>query len=248
MKGVDISHHQKGLTIRQLKDAGQDFAIIKLTEGTWFVDNSAFDFYLEAYKMGFPIGCYCYSHAISAQEAKAEAAFLLDTINKFPMPCGIFLDIEEPKQLALGETTLLNIVRAWCETIANAGYTPGVYGSFGTLWQEIGPRQLPEGTLVWMARWGSANAPAMCDLWQNSDNGSVEGYNGPVDTDEAVSDFFMALVKKGYPDRKDEQPAPDGDQEGEADVSGAFALLAEYIQTEEFQAAFLAYARKKGAE
>ena len=31
MKGVDISHYQKGLTIRQIREAGKDFAIIKVT-------------------------------------------------------------------------------------------------------------------------------------------------------------------------------------------------------------------------
>ena len=34
MKGVDISHYQNGLTVRQIKDSGNEFAIIKLTEGT----------------------------------------------------------------------------------------------------------------------------------------------------------------------------------------------------------------------
>ena len=87
MKGVDISHYQDGLTIRQLMDAGRDFAVIKVTEGTGYVDPSAFAFYREAHELGFPLGGYCYSHAVNAQQAMAEAAYLLDTVKGFPLPC-----------------------------------------------------------------------------------------------------------------------------------------------------------------
>ena len=86
MKGVDISHYQKGLTIRQIREAGKDFAIIKVTEGTWLKDAAAFDFYREAYELGFPVGCYCYSHALTGEEAQREARFLLDTIKGSPCP------------------------------------------------------------------------------------------------------------------------------------------------------------------
>lgn len=58
MKGVDISHYQDGITIRQLMDAGMDFAIIKVTEGTAYTDTSAFGFYREAHELGFPLGGY----------------------------------------------------------------------------------------------------------------------------------------------------------------------------------------------
>ena len=48
MKGVDISHYQNGLTIRQIVSSGNEFAIIKPTAGTWLVDAASFDFYREA--------------------------------------------------------------------------------------------------------------------------------------------------------------------------------------------------------
>lgn len=248
MKGIDISHYQDGLRMEQVRNDGNDFAIIKLTEGTHLIDASAFGFYSEAYEMHFPVGCYCYSHAINAQQAMAEAAFLTDAINGFPMPCGVFLDIEEEEQLALSHDELLNVIRGWCAGIAGKGYVPGVYSSEGTLWAKIRPDELPAGTLVWVAKWSDAQPDTPCDLWQNSDSGRVEGYEGPVDTDLVRSACFEKLVNCGYIYRPDEPTAPDGNQKDEADVSGAFALLAEFIQTEEFQAAFLAYAKKKGAE
>ena len=246
MKGVDISHYQQGLTIQQVKDSGNEFAVIKLTEGTWLTDASAFDFYREAYELGFPVGCYCYSHAVSARQAVAEAAKLLDVINGFPMPCGIFLDIEEPKLLELDREALLNVIRGWCGEISGEGYIPGVYSSEGTLWAKLSPNELPEGCLVWVAKWSVTQPNTPCDLWQNSDSGRVEGYDGPVDTDEARSDRFMALVSKGMP-KKTEASAPPEDP-GSADGPDAspntedvLRYLADYLRTDEFADAFRKY-------
>lgn len=260
MKGVDISHYQNGLTIRQIRDSGNEFAIIKLTEGTRLVDEAAFGFYREAYETGFPVGCYCYSHAINAQQTMAEAAYLLDAINGFPMPCGVFLDIEEPETLELDHDAILNVIRGWCAGIGGKGYFPGVYSSEGTLWSKISPDELPDGCLVWVAKWSEAQPNTPCDLWQKSDSGTVVGYDGPVDTDVARSERFMALVLLGMP-REEKPPDVPGDnppgscpidrpceQDEKIAVSGSVDLLAEYLQTEEFQAGFLAYAKRKGAD
>ncbi len=256
MKGVDVSHYQKGLTIKQVKDAGNKFAIIKVTEGNWLKDAAAFDFYREAYEMGFPVGCYCYSHALNAQQAMAEAAFITDTINGFPMPCGVFLDIEEPKQLELDHDAILNVIRGWCAGIGGKGYIPGVYSSEGTLWSKISPDELPDGCLVWVAKWSETQPNTPCDLWQDSDSGDIDGVT--VDTDEARSNRFCSLVETGncdytYYKRKLEGKDPpdscpiDGpcEQEEKPDMSGAFALLAEYMRTQEFQKNFLNYIERR---
>ena len=194
MRGVDLSHYQKGLSIRQLRDAGCDFAILKLTEGSGLADSAAFDFYREARELGFPVGGYCYSHAQTPEEARSEARFLLETVRGFPLPCGVFLDMEEAKQLALSREKLREIVNAWCAEIRAAGYVPGVYGSEYNLWAKLSPEELPAGTLVWAAHYG--REPDMpCDLWQSSDKGHIAGYDGPVDTDEPRSERFQALVE-----------------------------------------------------
>lgn len=240
MKGVDISHYQKGLTIKQIKDAGNDFAIIKVTEGSWLRDGTAVDFYREAYEMGFPVGCYCYSHATTVEDATKEARFLLDTINRFPMPCGVFLDMEEPKQLGLAKEKLLSIIAAWGNVIAEAGYIPGVYSSAGTLWATISPETIDERCLVWVAKWSQTPPDMPCDLWQDSDSGRVDGYNGPVDTDETRSSRMEALIR-GFAGYKPAEKPPDASEkpENKTDISGAMSLLAAYLQTPEFQQDFL---------
>jgi GH25 family lysozyme M1 (1,4-beta-N-acetylmuramidase) len=250
MNGVDISHYQKGLTIRQIREAGHDFAVIKLTEGARLVDSAAFGFYREAYELGFPVGCYCYSHARNADEAGEEAAFLLETLRGFPMPCGIFLDVEEPEQLALSHDGLLALVRAWCAGVRAGGYIPGIYGSAGTLWSKVRADELPEDCLVWVAKWGGTPPALPCDLWQTGDSGRIGGYGGCVDTDRAQSARFEALVKgasftqprtaTGGPEPED-LPAETEEPPPAPDISGALAALAAYLQTEDFRAGFLKF-------
>jgi len=236
MKGVDISHYQEGLTVRRLMDAGKDFAVIKVTEGTGYVDPSAFEFYREAHDLGFPLGGYCYSHAMNAQQAMAEAACLLDTINGFPMPCGLYLDIEEPDQLALGHDTLLQIIRGWCEFVSRAGYVPGIYSSAGTLWAKVHPDEVPDGCLVWIARWSDNPPDLPCDLWQNSDHGTIPGYDGPVDTDEVRSDYFKTMVAL-WRTVPQEDAAPDACpiEDCSSNTNELTELLFKYIQSEYFQ-------------
>jgi len=116
------------LTIRQIRDAGFDFAVIKVTEGSRLRDAAAFEFYREAYETGFPVGCYCYSHAVTPEDARNEARFLLQTVKRFPMPCGVFLDMEEPKQLGLAAEKLRAVVEAWSGCLRQRGNCLGKAG------------------------------------------------------------------------------------------------------------------------
>ena len=238
MKGVDISHYQKDLTIRQIQGAGNAFAIIKVTEGTRLKDAAAFDFYREAYETGFPVGCYCYSHALTPEDASSEAKFLLKTINGFPMPCGVFLDMEEPKQTSLPAEMLRAVVAAWCETISEAGYIPGVYGSEGNLWARLDPETLPDGCLIWTAKWSRLPPTMPCDLWQSGDNGSIDGVT--VDIDEARSTRFKAQVQKGMPSRGQTADAVPL-------LFKTVEILAAYLRTPEFEKGFLDYVKRREA-
>lgn len=245
MKGVDISHYQKELTIRQLKDAGYEFAIIKLTEGISIVDKAAFDFYREAYELGFPVGCYCYSHATTAKEAAAEAGHLLDALNGFPMPLGIYLDVEEPKQLGLSHDALLDVLDAWCAGIAEHGYIPGVYGSEGNLWAKVKPDELPSGTMVWVAKWSQTPPSVPCDLWQTSDSGRVDGYGGPVDTDETRGQRLEGLLL-GFAGYKpvEYNPLDAPTDSGVTDpVELAADLLLAYLKSGDFTNGFREYVK-----
>ena len=89
-----------------------------------------------------------------------------------------------------------------------------------------------------------------CDLWQSSETGLLPGYNKGVDTDVAMSERFERLVRGQLPALGEGDPAADAcpidGSCGQTDISVELALLAQYLQTEEFQTNFLAFVAGKG--
>ena len=192
MQGIDISSWQKGL---DLTSAGVDFALLKISEGTTWVDPCFEDFY-EAAKC--PVGAYVFSYATTTEKAQREARKALTLIKGRPLPLGIYIDVETPAALALRDSELTAVVKAFCDEIKAGGYIAGAYGSAGQLWAKVGPSYIGDDVFVWAASWGG-QPRFSCDVWQYTDHEAIVGYNGPVDGDRAMSDRFMAIVNGTTP-------------------------------------------------
>ena len=206
MKGVDISNYQAGLDLTRAKSAGIEFAICKLSEGRTYKDRQFDTFYQQAQSCGLPLGAYVYSHATTPDAAIAEANTALLLLGGRELPLGIFMDVETNAQMDIPRVQLKQTVMAFCQTVENAGYRSGIYGSEYNLWARIDPADFPD-SLIWVAHYGKQPAFA-CDLWQRSDSGSFPGYSGPVDTDEVMSERMKALVRGGQSSDLQPQPSP----------------------------------------
>ena len=205
MRGVDISNHQAGLDLAKAKSAGIEFAICKLSEGRTYKDRQFDTFYQQAQSCGLPLGAYVYSHATTPDAAIAEANAALLLLGGRELPLGIFMDVETNAQMDIPRVQLKQTVMAFCQTVENAGYRSGIYGSEYNLWARVAPADFPD-SLIWVAHYGKQPAFA-CDLWQCSDSGSFPGYGGPVDTDEVMSDRMRDIVK-GEGAKPEPTPAP----------------------------------------
>ena len=103
------------------------------------------------------------------------------------------MDIETTGQMQIPRNQLYDAIKAFRETIKQAGYRFGIYGSEYNLYSRISYSDFLDD-IIWVAHYGKA--PAFdCDIWQRSDSGSFPGYNGPVDTDEVMSDRMKAIIK-----------------------------------------------------
>ena len=81
---------------------------------------------------GLRVGAYFFSQAITADEAKAEAKFVLDLLDGRELDLPVFFDWErisgdDARTDGLDNETLTDCAVAFCETIKAAGYEPGVY-------------------------------------------------------------------------------------------------------------------------
>ncbi len=192
MRGIDISNWQTGLNLEKAKSDGVSFVICKLSEGQTFIDKSFDAFYEQAMSIGMPIGAYVFSHATTPSAAVSEVNFALKLLNGRELPLGIFMDIETPEQMAISQSELAETVRAFCDTVENAGYISGIYGSEYQTWGRIDPSDYPD-SIIWVAHYGKQ--PAFpCDLWQRSDQGTVQGFSGHVDMDDVMSERMANLV------------------------------------------------------
>lgn len=220
MKGIDISDYQRGLDIASLKDQGIEFLILKVGEGSTLVDSCFNEFYQVAAEAGIPVGAYFYSYATTEEIAVRDAKRALSLVGGKSLPLGIYIDVEDGAQMALRDSVLTAVVKAFCDTIRNAGYRPGAYGSALNLWGKVGPSYLGDDVLVWTAWWNKSNPPKPCDIWQTSEKGTIGGYLGYVDTDKSMSERFEALVNNQPSPEPQPEPEPEPEPTPEPEPAG----------------------------
>lgn len=195
MNGIDISEFQDSLDVKSLKQSGVDFIIIRVGYGTTIIPDPSFEkHYNAAVSAGIPVGAYFYSLATSTTNAIRDANAALRVINGRKMPLGIYMDVETSEQLAMSDSALTAVVKAFCDTIKSAGYRAGAYGSDLNLWAKVGAKHLGDDVLIWDAFYSSQKPHISCDIWQKSDKGRIIGYSGKVDIDESMSARFEELV------------------------------------------------------
>lgn len=187
-KGIDVSVHQG--TINWASVAPQiDFAILRIgweyTLDTQFANNAA-----GCNANGVPFGVYIYSYAESEAEAVAEAEFVISALKNYDVDLPIFFDIEDEVHKALSASTIQNIVKAFCDTIRDAGYEPGLYTFLSWFNSYFGGsyyNSLPK----WVAQVGTSSCSYAKGLtmWQYSWTGSFSGISGDVDCNYYYGEF-----------------------------------------------------------
>lgn len=216
LHGIDISSWQAGMSAASINSV--DFAILKISEGQSWVDPQFDNFYTMA---KIPLGAYVYSHAVTEAEARAEANKALSLAAGRKLPLGIYMDVEESKQLALRDSELTAVVKAFCDTVKSGGYRAGAYGSNGNLWAKVGVQYLGEDVIMWTAQWGGR--PQHGDVWQFTASDHIDGYSERVDGDKVLSEKFARLITEDTPAP---EPTPTPEPTGETcEVTATLPIL-----------------------
>ena len=187
-KGIDVSVHQGSINWAAVASE-IDFAILRIgwetTLDTRFAENAA-----GCNANGIPFGVYIYSYAESEAEAIAEANFVISALKNYDVDLPIFFDIEDECQAVLGATAIQNIVKAFCDTIRDAGYQPGLYtflSWFNSYFGDYYYNSLPK----WVAQVdvNSCSYGKGLTMWQYSWKGSFSGISGDVDCNYYFGEF-----------------------------------------------------------
>ena len=205
--GVDVAVYQP-TDLASYQKAGASFAIVKLTEGTDYVNSKA------SKQVDSSRASHLYTHAYhfarfgsSVSQAKKEAAYFLKEAKK--------LDISQKRMLWLDwESGSGNVVTgpksanttailAFMDAVKAAGWRPGLYSGASLMRSAIDTAQVIKkyGTCLWVASYPTMSAVYTADfgyfpsmdgvaIWQFTSNWhglNVDGNVALVDLDDDAS-------------------------------------------------------------
>lgn len=201
--GVDVSDHQGYIDWQQVAADGIDFAMIRIgnrgyTEGGLAIDEY-FSYNIDSSQAaGLNAGVYFFSQAITPDEAREEAEYVLELLAGRELQMPVAFDHETLSDPAargnsVSGKDLTACMNAFCETIEAAGYQTMVYGNrtdlsrfayvdgsaraAAQLASELG------GRAVWFAEYDETTPTGPFDfrMWQYTNNGQVAGIDTAVD-------------------------------------------------------------------
>lgn len=191
--GIDVSSHQGLIDWNKVAGDGVEFAILRAayrgyTAGSLNKD-STFDYNADqAAQAGLQVGAYIFSQAITVEEALQEADFLLDILAGKHITGPVVFDWEvigtkDARTYGLDTQTLCAAANAFCQRIAEAGYTPMVYFNSYAGYVKYDLSEIQQYDF-WFAQYKEKpDFYYNFQMWQYTSSGKVSGVEGNVDLD-----------------------------------------------------------------
>ena len=189
--GVDVSEHQGVIDWEKARADGVEFAILRIgyrgySEGSLQIDGSFARNYVEARSAGLPVGVYFFSQAVSVEESREEAAYVLELLDGVPLELPVFYDWEESsKGRTAGKATSAvgDYALAFCRGVTEGGYEAGVYFNQRYGYSIMHLEYLTDYSF-WIAEYETYQSFGyQTAFWQFSGSGRVDGIDVIVDMD-----------------------------------------------------------------
>lgn len=190
-KGIDVSKYQGDIDWKAVKEDGVEYAFVRLGLRGYESGKLVLDEYFDKNMRGaneadVAAGVYFFTQAITVEEAKEEAAYVLENIAEYDVTCPIVFDVEmivgangRANNLTKEERTDITI--AFCEVIRQAGYTPMIYGNVKCFTKMLDLARL-EDYEKWYAFYDNyMYIPYEVSCWQYTEKGTVKGIKNKVD-------------------------------------------------------------------
>ncbi|MBR0471197.1 MAG: peptidoglycan-binding protein [Methanosphaera sp.] len=196
-KGIDISAWQDKISITNFKKAkasGIDYVILRLgytgSSSKKPTIDSVFEHnYANAISAGLSVGVYYYSLATTTAKAQTEAEFVIKYLKGKKITYPVYIDMEDNTyQSKCSKSTLASVCNAFCKSIKNAGYIPGVYASLYWFNNKIG--NITAEHTKWVAQYyKKCEYKGAYDMWQYSSSEAVSGIASKTDVSWCYKDF-----------------------------------------------------------
>lgn len=190
--GIDISKHNGNIDFKKVKEAGFEFAFIRIAyrgygkAGNLKEDEMCKINLKNAKDAGLKIGAYVFSQAIDENEAIEEAKFAVDLLKGYELDLPLVFDPETIKgdiartDNVSGLQFTKNAI-SFCEEIKKSGFTPAIYSNL--VWEDYyyDLSKLQDYD-IWYADYSNIpQTPYNFKYWQFSEVGIVDGVSGLVD-------------------------------------------------------------------
>lgn len=194
---IDVSKYQGDIDWKSVKESGIEGAIIRAGVRGYgsgeVVADAKFDENMKnAIQAGMDTGAYFFSEAVTQEEAKEEAEFLLNAVKPYKVKLPLVLDLEmidgdTARNESLSKEELTKVALTFMETIKAAGYEAMLYGNIRTISEMIDLTQF-EDYKLWFAYYSDdIYVPYKFDMWQYASDGKVKG----ITTDCDVNMMFI---------------------------------------------------------
>lgn len=194
LRGIDVSELQGSIDWEKVKEAGIDFAFLRLgfrgygKSGKLVADEKFHENLTAAAAGGIRVGVYFFSQATSVEEAEEEAEFCLSVLDGQALDLPVMFDWERVSQedsrtATISADELHGYGEAFCRTIEENGYQAGLYFN-----RQLGYYGYRLGELKDYDWWVSdpGTYPAFyygAAFWQYSVDAAVPGIDIIVDMD-----------------------------------------------------------------
>ncbi len=228
-KGIDVAQFQGKIDWNTVKASGIEFAFIRVGYRGWGTgnlseDSRAYENLKGAIDSGIQVGVYIYSQAITVEEAREEARYVLNRIRGYAVTLPVVMDFEYANDPSTGRLTgrlyqanlskkqATDICNAFLSEVSAAGYRGAIYANKGMLEKQLNADQL--GGAIWLAHYSTQSDYADdYEFWQCTSSGYVNGvptqnvdldywYDSGISpmpfTDVAVSRWSYVPILRAY--------------------------------------------------
>ena len=205
---IDVSSHNGTIDFNRVYNAGIEGVFIRCgyrgySTGKFNTDEKFETNYTAAKAAGLKVGVYFYSQAVSRDDAKDEADYVLSILNGRELDLPVAMDVEygpDGKTGRVYDAKLLNvtetlIINRFVQVIEDGGYSPLLYTNLSIISEKISTSFLT--CPVWVANYASTcSYSGSYNYWQYTCTGSVDGVSGNVDVNVMYA-TAGSIVTKG---------------------------------------------------
>lgn len=199
--GVDVSKSTGNVDFAQLKNAGIEYAMIRLgsrgySTGQLTLDENYIANMENAKNAGLSVGVTFYSQAITVEEAAEEAELVIANLADYDITYPVVFQMDmisndKARTDNLSKMQLTDIAIAFCDRIAEAGYTPMIYGNKYWLLRKIDLTKLGSYE-IWLSQSEDIpDYPYAFSMWQYTQTGKIPGITGEASLNISFVDYDM---------------------------------------------------------